>query len=177
MLKIIRNENRSGGSLLLWFAMTIVLVMTQTLSAQGVITGRVTDSDTGDPLAGVNVFIGVLGIGASSTADGNYSIDRVPEGRHEVTAGYIGYETSSQMVDVSSGATVNVDFALESSPLMLDEVFVTGTAGQARRREVGNSVGQINISDVNEPVANLEDMLSARVPGLNIQGTSGASVP
>ena len=175
MLEIIRNVYRSSGSGLFWFALIMVFVIAQPLAAQGVITGNVTDAKTGEPLAGVNVFIGALGIGASSTADGNYTIDRVPEGRHEVTAGYIGYETSSQMVDVSSGSTVNVDFSLVSSPLMLDEVFVTGTAGQARRREVGNSVGTINISEVNAPMANLEDMLSARIPGLNIQGTSGAS--
>ena len=175
MLEIIRKVYRSSGSGIFWFALIMVFVIAQPLAAQGVITGNVTDAKTGEPLAGVNVFIVALGIGASSTADGNYTIDRIPGGRHEVTAGYIGYETASQMVDVSSGSTVNVDFALVSSPLMLDEVFVTGTAGQARRREVGNSVGTINISEVNAPMANLEDMLSARIPGLNIQGTSGAS--
>ena len=122
MLEIIRNVYRSSGSGLFWFALIMVFVIAQPLAAQGVITGNVTDAKIGELLAGVNVFIGALGIGASSTADGNYTIDRVSGGRHEVTAGYIGYETASQMVDVSSGSTVNVDFSLVSSPLMLDEV-------------------------------------------------------
>ena len=45
---------------------------------------------------------------------------------------------------VTAGTTVTQDFVLKKQVIALDEVVVTGTAGAARQREVGNAVGQID---------------------------------
>src|SRR5437016_3756827 len=53
------------------------------------------------------------------------------------------------------------------------QTVVTGTAGQARVREVGNSIAQVNVSQVKDPPVNMDQLLQARAPGLNVMQTSG----
>jgi len=62
---------------------------------------------------------------------------------------------------------------MEQEILGLDEIVVTGTAGAARRREVGNSVARIDLAQVDEPVANVEQLLQSRTPGLVINESAG----
>src|SRR5690606_4990073 len=57
--------------------------------------------------------------------------------------------------------------------LSLDAVVVTGTAGQARRREVGNTITQVQMSEVVEPVGNVESLLQGRAAGVNVTMASG----
>jgi TonB-dependent SusC/RagA subfamily outer membrane receptor len=145
------------------------------LFSQGTVLGTITDQKSGEPLAGANILIEGLGIGTTSEIDGSFEVANVSEGIQSVVVSYIGYKSMTQSVSVVSGQPVNINFSLKSSPLALDEVFVTGNAGGVRKREIGNSVGQINMADVDQPVANVEELLSARIPGLNFQNSSGAS--
>jgi len=57
----------------------------------GKIRGTVTDAETGEPLAGVDVYIATLGIGAATDTDGDYFILNVPPGEYDVEASMIGY--------------------------------------------------------------------------------------
>jgi TonB-linked SusC/RagA family outer membrane protein len=69
---------------------------------------------------------------------------------------------------------VVADFALRSEAIALEGVVVTGTAGSARRREVGNSVSQINAAQLdNAPIVDVSDMLMARATGVTVQMNSG----
>jgi TonB-dependent SusC/RagA subfamily outer membrane receptor len=52
-------------------------------------------------------------------------------------------------------------------------VVVTGTAGQARVREVGNSIGQIDLSRVPGAPANVDQLLQGQETGLTVMQTSG----
>ena len=119
----------------------------RTAGQTGTITGSVTDATSGAPLSDVQVFLVGREIGALSRANGRYLITSVPVGTYEVRAQRIGMSTGSQSVTVTAGATVEASFTLETQALGLDEVIVTGTAGAARRREVGNSVSQITLGD------------------------------
>jgi outer membrane receptor protein involved in Fe transport len=47
---------------------------------------------------------------------------------------------------------------------------VTGTAGAARRREVGNSITQINIADVPDRPVTTSDLLQGSAPGVDVWG-------
>jgi len=44
------------------------------------ISGKITDSKTGEPIPGANVFILDSDIGSASDADGNYSIEEIVSG-------------------------------------------------------------------------------------------------
>ncbi len=156
------------------FVITL-LSISSLLFSQGTVLGTVTDQRRGEPLPGANILIEGISIGTTSEIDGSFEIVNVPEGSQSVVVSYIGYNSMTQNISVLSGESVSIDFSLKSSPLALNEVFVTGNAGGIRKREVGNSVGQINMADVDQPVANVEELLSARIPGLNFQNSSGAS--
>ena len=67
-----------------------------------------------------------------------------------------------------------MNFEIEEAPLGLDEIIVTGTAGQARRREIGNSIEQLNVgTDVIEPLRSVGSLLQGRVPGMAVTFGSG----
>ena len=141
----------------------------------GSLTGLVTDAGSGRPLSAAQVFIEGTGLGSLTNASGRYLIINVPAGTHTLRVELIGYTAASQEVTVTDDQATAADFGLNEEVIDFDEIVVTGTAGQARRREVGNAIEQINISEVAEPVNDVGALLQARVPGARIQFGSGNS--
>jgi hypothetical protein len=88
-----------------------ILLLPAAIFAQS-ISGKVTDTDTGEPLVGANVVVEGTDLGAAAQADGTYSI-KVDEGSYTVTASVIGYASSTKSVDVSGDVTL--DFGLSVS--------------------------------------------------------------
>ncbi|MCH7528553.1 MAG: TonB-dependent receptor, partial [Candidatus Marinimicrobia bacterium] len=98
----------------------VALVLPMMVQAQtGIVSGTVTDSESGDVLAGANVVIEGTTLGAAADADGNYSISNVAAGTVTVSASVIGYEDGSQTVNLTEGGTATVNFALAPSAIML----------------------------------------------------------
>lgn len=92
----------------------------------GTLTGRVTDQQTGAPIAGARLqVIGRL-LGTTSRSDGTYRL-AVPAGPHDIRVTAIGYSLARRTVTASAGAPQTVDFALERSSVQLQAVTVTGT--------------------------------------------------
>ena len=141
--------------------------------AQGQIVGQITDVATMRPLGEVQVYVQGAGLGALSRADGRFLILNVPAGTHTVVAERIGMRSSTQQVTVAAGQAATVNFQLEAEALGLDELVVTGTAGAARRREVGTAVASVNLADSPEPVASVDQALAARAPGMTSLRSSG----
>ena len=76
----------------------------------GTISGRVTDSSTGDPISGATVTIN--GISVSTGTDGTYSIE-LPPGTYTVTVSMDGYDDSSNTdITVVSEEMTPVNFEL-----------------------------------------------------------------
>jgi TonB-dependent SusC/RagA subfamily outer membrane receptor len=141
----------------------------------GTITGMVSDATTGGGLNSVQVYVEGTGLGTLTNQGGRFIILNVPAGAYTLTAERIGYTMSSQDVTVSAGGTAEVNFTMGAEALGLDEIVVTGTAGAARRREVGNSIAQLDLTEVPEPPVSVDGLLQARVPGMTVmQSTSNA---
>src|SRR2546423_9259963 len=136
--------------------------------ADGRVTGRVVDARAQAPLASVRVSVVGTEIGVMTNADGRYELLGVAAGTHDVRAQRIGYRASTETVDVPSTGAATVNFALGEEALALEQVVVTGTGSQARMREVGNPITQINPSSVAEPTPTVETLLQARVPGMTV---------
>ncbi|NLP11953.1 carboxypeptidase-like regulatory domain-containing protein, partial [bacterium] len=70
----------------------------------GKITGRITDEATHEGLPGTNVIVVGTAIGATSDAEGYYTIINVPPGQCDLAASMVGYARTTVQ-----GVKVNID--------------------------------------------------------------------
>ncbi len=143
----------------------------------GSVTGRVTDRATTQPLSNVQVFVPATSLRTITNADGRYTLTNVPSGTVEVRAIRLGYSAGTQRVELAAGGTAAADFSLSASALALDELVVTGTAGETERRAQPAVVASIDVSEVIQrgTVTSVQDILTARVPGVGVTQSSGTS--
>jgi len=141
----------------------------------GRIAGRVTDQETGAPIAGVQVHIEALNLGTVTQEDGRFLLLNVPAGSHTVRAEHIGYASSTERnVEVASGASVVLNFELRMRALRLDDIVVTGVVDPIEGVKVPFSVGSLSRSEM--PVPNTHSALAAlqgKVAGVNVIRNSG----
>ena len=153
------------------------MIVTTTAAAQGsgVVRGRVVEAAGGRPLADVSVSVVGTTFGALTNANGDYAISNVRTGVHVLQARRIGYARVTQEVQVTTGGDVRADFRLNQAAAQLDEVVVTGTAGAQEKREIGNAVTQLNVSQLTSQttLTNVSEVLQARAPGVVVMAGSG----
>ena len=141
----------------------------------GTIRGTVTDATTSAGMASAQVYLVDTGLGTLTAQNGRFIVLNVPAGTYTLRVERLGFGTAEASVTVSAGATVTQDFEMNPEALGLDEIVVTGTAGAKRRREVGNTIAQIDVGDVNEPVQSVDALLQGRVTGATILQSSAGS--
>jgi outer membrane receptor protein involved in Fe transport len=143
----------------------------------GQIRGQVVDSETSEPLAGVNVVLVGTQFGAATDANGNYAIINVPVGTHEVRASLVGYTGMTQTdVVVNLNQPTRVDFALEEAVVEGQEVIVTAEQN-ILKKEVSSTQQVVTSAQLMETPAarSLEDFLEKQVgvtSDLRIRGGS-----
>lgn len=164
------EESRRAFSLLLPLAF---LILPTTLLAQATVQGTVSDR-TGEPLVGAQVQIEGTDQGAVTDGNGTYVITGAPTGSVVLQAIYLGYRTERQSATLVAG-TNTVDFAMSASPIELDAIVVTGTAGAVQKRAIGNAVTDIDAEAVVEtaPVTSLSELITARSAGTVVLPSSG----
>lgn len=175
---IVRNGNLRRAMRI--FTVTALAVLTPWAAgdalaqATGQVTGTVRDATNGQPISGAQVSIPSLNLGALANNVGRFLLLNVPAGTHTVHVDYIGYGSGEMEVTVAAGQTATADFRLRSEAISLEGVVVTGTAGAARRREIGNSITQINEAAIEAaPISDIGDILQGRAVGATILDTSG----
>jgi TonB-linked SusC/RagA family outer membrane protein len=164
----------SGGSVVL------VKRVTPKIPAVGLITGKVSDEVSGQPVAGARIEIVGSAISTTTRNDGLFRLNGVPEGRVRIRATRLGFKPQEQSVDVGASATVSVGFVLSRAPTALTEMVTTAT-GEQRLMELGHVVGQINADSVvkEAPISTVSELLTGRVSGLQVfqaAGTVGGEV-
>jgi TonB-linked SusC/RagA family outer membrane protein len=145
--------------------------------ATGSITGRVTDRASGRPVVAAQVqVIGLAGRGAVTNDQGAFRLAGLPLGTYRVRVLRIGYEAQVQPVTVTAGAAATLDVALPTTAVSLDQVVVTATGEQVRRREQGNTTASITPdAQALAATANVSEVLNSRTPGVYVQQSSGGT--
>ncbi len=126
----------------------------------GKISGKVTDSQTGEPLIGVNIIIEGTQIGAATDIDGFYFIINLRPNNYTLIASYVGYEkTTISKIDVKSDLTTKVDFQMYPQTISTSEVVVTAKKPPIQK-DLTSSQQNFSVQDIeNAPIDNLEDLL------------------
>ncbi len=140
----------------------------------GQLAGRVTDAATLIPLEQVAVRVEGPGLGATTALDGRYLVRNIPSGTYRVTVRRVGYASLTKTVTITAESAATADFALTQTVATLEQVVTTG-AGLQRRVELGNAIATIDADSVvrTAPVTNLTDVISGRMPGVDVVQTSG----
>ena len=108
------------------------MVGAQSLSAQGSLTGNITAAATGAAVAGAQISIPDLNLGAISLANGSYSISDIPTGTHEVEVVLIGYQTERRQVTITEGGTARLNVALSTAAVAIEGLVAVGSRAQPR---------------------------------------------
>jgi outer membrane receptor protein involved in Fe transport len=91
----------------------------------GRITGRVTDSETGEPLIGADVIVEGTELGAATDENGEYTVLYVPVGSHKVISSYISYDPFTYTsVVVNADQTTVLNFRLRPTVIEVKGVTV-----------------------------------------------------
>nr|WP_244545702.1 TonB-dependent receptor [Fodinibius roseus] len=138
-------------------------------AAVEVISGTVTDAQTGETLPGVNILIKGTSTGTSTNTEGQFELD-VPSLQDTLVFSFIGYQTREVPIN---GRTV-IDVALQSQAVSGEELVVTGY-GVQRKSDVTGSIGMVSGEELEkQPSFNALQSLRGKVAGVNIFTNSGA---
>ncbi|MDX1285358.1 MAG: SusC/RagA family TonB-linked outer membrane protein, partial [Draconibacterium sp.] len=133
------------------------------------ITGKVTDSESGEVLPGVTIVVKGTTIGTITNFDGEYSIN-VETGQTLVLS-YIGYTTQELVVAEANVLDVQLVQSIES----LEEVVVIGY-GQVKKEDATGSVQAVNSDDFNPgAITSPQELVSGKIAGVQI--TTGGGAP
>ena len=138
------------------------------------VTGKITDP-SGAPIQGANVLVKGTNIGATTNADGVYTIS-VPSEANTLIVSYVGHTT--QELNLSGRSSINVSLAEDSGEL--ERVVVTALGIEKSQKALGFSqttVGGENFTQARE--ISTANALAGRVAGVNVtkiaSGPGGSS--
>ena len=150
------------------FSLLLLCVLAVPLFAgiTGKIVGRVYDSNTGEPLPGVNVIIEGTTMGAATDPDGYFVILNVPPATYEVTARMMGYRFMTITdTKIEADLTQTLEFPLKSTAIA-----VKGVVVKAKRpiikKDVTTSVAIISSEDMEFTPVNTVQGVVARQAGV-----------
>jgi len=147
---------------------TLFAAATTTARAQGGrITGTVSDSAAGFPVAGVNIAIVGRTQGGLSGDNGQYNITGIPAGTYTLEARRLGYTPARRAgVVVTAGQTTTVDFKVQSAALHLQETVVTGVVDPTSGTKVPFTVGRVTAEDMPVPPTNAVTAIQGKIAGV-----------
>ncbi len=131
------------------------------------ISGKITSSDDGSAIPGVNILEKGTSNGTVTDADGNYTINVASNA--VLIFSFVGY--SSQEVTV--GSQTNLDVKLQSDVTSLSEVVVVGY-GTQQKKEITSAVASVSEEQFNKGnVTSPTQLLTGKVAGLSVVRPGG----
>lgn len=154
---------------LLLSLLCILFCLLQIAAQQRTITGTVTNSRDGSPVADASVTaVGERG-GVRTSSDGTFSLSVSPTAK-QLQISHIGLET--QTVNISSTSAVTVSMVAASGSLQ--DVVVVGYTTQ-KRTTITGAVSSVNMNDLEQRrVADVAQSLQGQVAGVQISQSTGA---
>lgn len=155
----------------------ILFPLTYTFS-QSTLSGSVIDSLTKEPLVGANIFIPGTSFGGSTSIEGVYKIQNIPDGSYTVKVTYIGYKPGEYLISFTQKSSKIHNAAILPDVIEGKEIVVVGQiAGQVAA--INQQLSSNTIVNVvsEEKIQELPDVNAAevigRLPGVSISRSGG----
>lgn len=137
----------------------------QVMAQKAIISGKIIDQITLQPVSGTTVQLPEKGIVALTDQAGNFAINNLPDGAFDLTISSLGHETIQKSVKIENQKSVSLQFALKTGNINLEELIVA--ADKPNNQQI------INTIDIKlRPVNNSQEVLRM-VPGLFIGQHAG----
>ncbi|MGQ9619669.1 MAG: SusC/RagA family TonB-linked outer membrane protein [Bacteroidales bacterium] len=134
----------------------LIVIAPNEIIQQRTVTGRVTDSKTGNALPSVNVVVKNTTVGTMTDQNGKFSIN-LPERTAVLVFTFVGYKTRELQVNENN----TYDVTLEEEAQLLEEVVVIGY-GTRQKKDVTTAISSIGTRDL--------ESIKAATPELAMQG-------
>jgi TonB-linked SusC/RagA family outer membrane protein len=149
----------------------VVFALSSAWAQERTVSGKVTSTEDGSPLPGVNVVIKGTTNGTVTDADGNYRLS-LPSSGGSLVFSFIGLQ--SQEILVGDRAVVDVSLSLDVT--QLSEVVVTGLGVEKEKKSLSYQVTTIAGGNLaQKPETDVGRLLRGKVAGANITQTSGVT--
>ena len=148
--------------------MLSLLLGNYAMAQQTVLTGKVTDSSSGETLPGVSIVVKGTTNGTITNIDGNFTLG-VKKG-DVIQFSFVGYKTQEILADGQKNLTI----AMAVDRAELDEVVVIGY-GQVKKADATGSVSTVSSKDFNKGgVSSPQDLIVGKSAGTVITSAGGA---
>jgi hypothetical protein len=153
-----------------------LLIFIAKAEEKATLSGYIADAITSETLIGATVYAPALQIGATTNAQGFYTIS-LPTGKHQLQISFIGYETKTIEIRVAGKQKQNI--TLTPSATQLAEVMVTDQLEAAHVEDLKMSSEVLSLKTIKEIPAFMGevDVLKAiqALPGVQSggEGTTG----
>lgn len=153
---------------LIKFSVLIVLIILNSQSFAGEITGRVTDSETKNVIRDVNVKILGTDLVTATDKHGQFRINKLEDGEYQLVFTHVAYDKSEPVkIELNGEASINV--ALNPAPWVLNDVVVTGTRSPHLLKDVPVQTEVVSQRDFERTGANTVDEALTSSIGLSIR--------
>ncbi len=148
----------------------MLLVSCYTFAQNGIrVTGKVTESSTGEPVIGASVVVKGTQNGTATGIDGDFTLQNVPSNA-VLHVSYLGMES----IEVPVNGKASLAIQLTEDSQLLDEVVVIGY-GSAKKRDLTGSIASIKGSEViDRPSTNPLASIQGKVAGVQVVNTGRA---
>ena len=96
------------------------------------IKGFVYEEATGEPMMFTNVYLKGTTYGGSTSENGYFNINRIPDGRYTLLITSVGYDTISEVFTLSKGQSITRKYYLKETSKQLETVTITADKIEAR---------------------------------------------
>ena len=150
----------------------LFLLFSPTLIAQnkGVLSGKVLDKSTGEPLINAEIIIKDLNKGTTTDDKGFYQIHNLPLGSYTVSFYYLGYQSVSKRINITEQTHLSV--SLKEEKQEIGEMVFTAKTIAHQKKEEAMPVTVIDLSNIRGTVSSVQDILIKTV-GVTIRSSGG----
>ncbi len=154
---------------------TVLTAQAQTGQVRGTVI-----NESGEPLVGATVFIPALKIGAYTNELGIFSLNKLPAGKLDIKAIYLGFDTLTQVLELKEGDNLTTKFVLSQREVFAKQVDIFAQqTGKIDTRQVTTGITEISAQDIkilpSVGGADLAQYLQV-LPGVVFTGDQGGQI-